>query len=414
MDPRASVEAVWRVESARIVSTLARVVGDFEQAEDLAQVALAEALESWPVTGVPENPGAWLTTVAKRRAVDAWRRRERQDAGYARLAGVDEPSTELAWEPIPDDVLRLVFVACHPVLGREAQIALTLRVVGGLSSEEVARAFFVPVPTMQARITRAKKTLSAARVPFEVPEPHEWTDRLAGVLAVIYSVFTEGYAATSGETWMRPDLAREALRLGRVLARLVPREPEVHGLLALMELQSSRFAARVAPDGSPVLLPDQDRRRWDRSAIHRGREALRRVDELGRGRGAYALQAAIAEVHATARTYDETDWPRIVLLYDALARLAPSPVVELNRAVAISMAEGPEAALPLVDQLVDAGALAGSHLPRSVRGELLARLGRVEEAAAELAAAAGLTSNERQRHTLLDRAAALRVNAQTP
>lgn len=283
MDPRASVEAVWRVESARIVSTLARMVGDFEQAEDLAQVALAEALESWPATGVPENPGAWLTAVAKRRAVDGWRRRERQDAGYARLAGSLEQSAEHEWEPIPDDVLRLVFVACHPVLGRDAQIALTLRVVGGLGSEEIARAFFVPVPTMQARITRAKKTLSAARVPFEVPEPHEWAERLAGVLAVLYSVFTEGYAATSGETWMRPDLAREALRLTRVLARLVPREPEVHGLLALMELQSSRFAARTAPDGSPVLLPDQDRRRWDRSAITRGREALRRVTSSAAG-----------------------------------------------------------------------------------------------------------------------------------
>lgn len=408
MDPRASVEAVWRVESARIVSTLARMVGDFEQAEDLAQVALAEALESWPATGVPENPGAWLTAVAKRRAVDSWRRRERQDAGYARLAGRLEQAAEDEWEPIPDDVLRLVFVACHPVLSRDAQIALTLRVVGGLGSEEIARAFFVPVPTMQARITRAKKTLSAARVPFEVPEPHEWADRLAGVLAVLYSIFTEGYAATAGETWMRPDLAREALRLTRVLARLVPREPEVHGLLALMELQSSRFAARVAPDGSPVLLPDQDRSRWDRSAIGRGREALRRVDELGRGRGAYALQAAIAEVHATARTYDDTDWPRIVLLYDALARLAPSPVVELNRAVAISMAEGPGPALPLVEQLIADGALAGSHLPRSVRGELLARLGQAEEAAAELTAAAGLTRNEHQRRTLLARAAALR------
>lgn len=408
MDPRASVEAVWRVESARIVSTLARMVGDFEQAEDLAQVALAEALESWPATGVPDNPGAWLTAVAKRRAVDAWRRRERQDAGYARLAGSLEQSAEHEWDPIPDDVLRLVFVACHPVLGRDAQIALTLRVVGGLGSEEIARAFFVPVPTMQARITRAKKTLSAARVPFEVPEPHEWDDRLAGVLAVLYSVFTEGYAATSGETWMRPDLAREALRLARVLARLVRREPEVHGLLALMELQSSRFAARTAPDGSPVLLPDQDRRRWDRSAITRGREALRRVDELGRGRGAYALQAAIAEVHATARTYDQTDWPRIVLLYDALARLAPSPVVELNRAVAISMADGPGPALPLVERILADGAMAGSHLPRSVRAELLARLGRDEEAAAEFAAAAELTANERQRRTLLDRAAALR------
>lgn len=407
MDPVASVEAVWRIESARIVSTLARVVGDFELAEDLAQEALAEALESWPRTGVPDNPGAWLTLVAKRRAVDGWRRRERLDARYAQLARDLEEAREEEWEPIPDDVLRLIFVACHPVLSREAQIALTLRVVGGLTSAEIARAFLVPVPTVQARITRAKKTLSAARVPFEVPETREWPERLGSVLAVLYSVFTEGYAATAGEEWMRPDLAREALRLTRVLARLVPREPEVHGLLALMELQSSRFAARTAPDGSPVTLPHQDRRRWDHAAIARGREALRRVDALGRGRGSYALQAAIAEVHATAPTYAETDWERITLLYDALARLAPSPVVELNRAVAISMAHGPEHALPLVDRILADGAMAGSYLPRSVRADLLSRLGRTAEAAAELRAAAELTPNARQRRTLLDRAAAL-------
>lgn len=380
MDADASVAAVWRIESARIVATLARVVGDFAQAEDLAQDALAEALQSWPRDGVPDNPGAWLTAVAKRRAIDGWRRRERRDERYAAIAHDLAETADDEWEPIPDDLLRLVFTACHPVLSREAQVALTLRVVGGLSSDEIAAAFLVTVPTIQARITRAKKTLGAARVPFEVPDPSEWRDRMGGVLGVVYSIFTEGYAATSGEGWVRPDLAREGLRLARVLAGLLPREPEVLGLLALLELQSSRLASRVDADGEPVLLADQDRTRWDRAAIRRAQGALRALDRLGRGRGAYGLQAAIAEVHAVAPRFDDTDWDRIVLLYEALARLAPSPVVELNRAVAVSMASGAADGLELVDALRAEGALRDSHLLPAVRGELLARLGRAGEA----------------------------------
>ena len=405
-DPRASVEAVWRIESARIVSTLARVVGDLPTAEDLAQEALAEALASWPEVGIPANPGAWLTAVAKRRAIDGWRRRERQDDRYAALARNLEEAAEDEWEPIEDDVLRLVFTACHPVLSRDAQVALTLRVVGGLSSAEIARAFLVPLATVQARITTAKKTLAAARVPFQTPEPTEWRERLSGVLGVINSVFTEGYAATSGERWFRPDVAGEALRLGRSLAAMLPREPEVHGLVALMELQSARFGARLAPDGSPVLLPDQDRSRWDQAAIRRGQQALRRIDNLGRGRGAYALQAGIAEVHSVAPSFAETDWERIVVLYDALARLAPSPVVDLNRAVAISRAHGPAIALALVEDLIAGGALRTSYLPHSVRGDLLESLGRHAEARTAFVAAADLTDNEHQRRVLLERALA--------
>jgi len=409
MDANASVAAVWRIESARIVATLARVVGDFALAEDLAQDALAEALQSWPRDGVPDNPGAWLTAVAKRRAIDGWRRRERLDDRYAAIAhdlaeASADPWTADAWEPIPDDVLRLVFTACHPVLSREAQVALTLRVVAGLSSEEIAAAFLVSVPTIQARITRAKKTLSAAHVPFEVPDPSEWRERLGSVLAVLYSIFTEGYAATSGEGWVRDDLAREAIRLVRILTGLVPREPETLGLLALMELQGSRFGARSDAAGEPILLPDQDRRRWDRSAITRGRAALRAVDALGRGRGAYGLQAAIAEVHAVAERYDDTDWERIVLLYEALGRIAESPVVELNRAVAVSMAVGPGPALEIVDALAADGALKDSHLLPAVRGELLARLGRTAEAKAELIRAADRAGNATRRRSLLAKA----------
>jgi RNA polymerase sigma factor (sigma-70 family) len=401
----AAVEAVWRIESARIVATLTRVTGDLGLAEDLAQEALLEALEHWPVRGTPRNPGAWLTAVAKRRAIDGWRRRERLDDRYRAIAHDLAATGEQDWQPIGDDVLRLMFIACSPVLSRESQVALTLRVVGGLTTEEIARLLLVPVPTVQARITRAKKTLSAAQVPFETPEPAEWGARLGGVLGVVYLVFTEGYSATSGSEWMRPDLAAEALRLGRVLAGLVPREPEVLGLLALMELQASRFGARRGQDGEPVLLEDQDRARWDRTQIGRGRAALRRADALGRGRGPYALQAAIAEQHSIAPSVAATDWRAVVTLYDALAALTPNPVVDLNRAIALSMAEGPEAGLVAVEALAEAGSLAGSHLLPSVRGELLARLGRSEEAAVALTEAATLATNARTRAVLLAKAA---------
>ena len=410
---RGTVDAIWRIEGARIVATLARVTGDVDLAEDLAQEAVADALIQWEESGIPQNPGAWLTAVAKRTAIDGWRRRARLDERYRAMA--HEMETDAAgvegvadvWQPISDDVLRLVFTACHPVLGREAQVALTLRVVGGLSTEEIARMFLLPVATIQQRIVRAKKTLGAAHVPFEVPDPVEWRARLSAVLGVIYLIFTEGYAATSGEKWMRPDLANEALRLGRVLGALLPREPEVHGLIALMEFQASRFGARTTADGTPILLADQDRGRWDRNQIGRGTAALRRVDELGRGRGPYALQAAIAQCHARASSVDTTDWNRIVLLYEALGQIAPNPIVDLNRAVAVSMATGPASALLIVDRLASDGALRGSHLLPSIRGELLSRLGRIEEARAELSTAASLTANNRQRDVLLAKAAAL-------
>lgn len=406
-DIRRTVDAVWRIDGARVVATLARYTGDLGEAEDLAQEALAEALAGWGADGVPQNPGAWLTSVGKRRAIDAWRRRERLDERYRLLAnGLDE-GVDDAWEPIGDDVLRLVFTACHPVLAREAQLALTLRVVGGLGTDEIARLFLIPVATVQQRIVRAKKTLRAASVPFELPDPREWPARLETVLGVVYLMFTEGYAATSGDRWMRPELADEALRLARTLAGLLPREPEVHGLVALLEFQRSRFAARTDATGAPVLLTDQDRRRWDRAQIARGAAALARGDALGHGRGPYALQAAIAECHAVAPSVEATDWDRIVVLYEALGRIAPSPVVELNRAVAVAMATGPATALAIVDGLAADGALRGSHLLPSVRGELLARLGRVEEARSELTTAASLAANERERRVLLDKAAAL-------
>ncbi len=351
---RRTVAAVWRIESARIVATLTRTVGDFGLAEDLAQEALADALAQWPGRGVPANPGAWLTTVARRKAVDGWRRRERYDDRLTAIARdletersrAADVAAELPWDPdrIDDDVLRLVFVACHPVLSREARVALTLKVVGGLSSDEIARAFLVPTATVQQRIVRAKKTLAAAKVPFAVPDRSEFGTRLGDVLGVLYLVFNEGHAASAGTDWMRPELGREAMRLGRVLAELVPDEPEVHGLVALMELTAARFPARLDANGDPVLLADQDRRRWDRGAITRGRAALARADAAGRGRGAYSLQAAIAECHAVAVSVDDTDWDRIVVLYEALGRLAPSPIVELNRAAAVSMASGPAAA----------------------------------------------------------------------
>ncbi|POH63918.1 RNA polymerase subunit sigma-24 [Cryobacterium zongtaii] len=405
-DPRRTVDAVWRIEGARIVATLAKMTNDVVLAEDLAQEAVVDALRQWPEAGIPRNPGAWLTAVAKRKAIDTWRRRERLDERYRAMAHdlVGIGTAADAGEPIDDDVLRLVFIACHPVLAREAQVALTLRLIGGLTTEEIARLFLVPVATIQQRILRAKKTLAAAGVPFEVPDPSEWRSRLGAVLGVVYLIFTEGYATTSGDHWLRTDLANEALRLARVLAGLTPREPEAHALVALMELQASRFGARVSADGTPILLADQDRRRWDHGQIARGQAALARADALGRGRGSYALQAAIAQCHARAPSVADTDWDRIVLLYEALGRIAPNPVVELNRAVAVAMATGPASALRIVDDLADDGALRGSALLPSVRGELLARLGRAQEARAEFLTAAALTANTQERDVLLAKA----------
>jgi len=403
---RQAVEAVWRIESARIVASLARHTGDFALAEDLAQEALAQALVTWPREGVPQNPAGWLLTVGKRRAIDAYRRRAALDERYAALAHeLDEagvPGADELGDPdrIEDDALALMFIACHPVLSREAQVALTLRVVGGLTSDEIARAFLVPTATVQARITRAKKTLAAAQVAFELPEPHERRERLGSVLSVIYLVFTEGSSASSGSELIRVDLAREAVRMARILSRLAPDEAEVHGLLALMELTAARFPARTGPDGDPVLLEDQDRRRWDRTAIRRGRAALATAGRTGRGLGPYGVQAAIAECHAVAPSVAQTDWDRVVLLYDALARIAPSPVVELNRAVAVAMAQGPAAGLAEVDALADDARLTGSHLLPEVRGELLARLGRTEEARAALREALDRCANERERVVL--------------
>jgi RNA polymerase sigma factor (sigma-70 family) len=417
-DAREAIGAVWRIESARIVGALARYTGDFALAEDLAQEALAQALVTWPRDGVPKNPAAWLMTVGRRRAIDTFRRRAALDKRYAALAhdlgegGATSGAQTLASDPtaagdlpcdpdrIDDDVLALVFISCHPLVSPEARVALTLRVTGGLTSDEIARAFLVPTATVQARITRAKKTLSAAQVRFEVPPPEERRERLGSVLSVVYVIFTEGSTATSGDDLIRPDLAHEALRLARVLARLVPDEPEVHGLLALLELTAARFPARTGPDGDPVLLADQDRRRWDRAAVRRGRAALAQAGLVGRGLGAYGLQAAIAECHAVAASIDDTDWERIVVLYEALGRLAPSPVVELNRAVALSMAQGPAAALRVVDDLASSEQLAGSHLLPSVRGELLTRLGRTDEARTELECAIRLCGNARERAVL--------------
>ncbi|WP_312170484.1 RNA polymerase sigma factor [Microbacterium sp.] len=409
---RRAVAAVWRIESAKIVATLTRVVGDFSLAEDLAQEALLDALRQWPTEGVPRNGAAWLTAVAKRKAIDGWRRRERLDERMAVIAhDLEREQAEAAdappWDPdaVDDDVLRLIFISCHPVLSREAQVALTLRVVGGLSSEEIARAFLVPTATVQQRIVRAKKTLAAAHVPFEMPSRDEHAARLGAILGVLYLIFNEGHAASSGPEWMRPELSLEAIRLTRVLAALMPRERDAHSLLALMELTAARFPARVDKHGEPVLLADQDRRRWDRSRIARGRAALATADALGSGRGHYGLQAAIAECHALAASVDETDWERIVLLYEALGRIAPSPVVELNRAAAVAMATGPASALRIIDQLSASGALAGYHLLPATRGELLLRLGRDEEARSEFAVAAALAGNDRERALLEAKAA---------
>ncbi len=398
---------MWRIESAKIVATLTRVVGDFGLAEDLAQEALLDALQQWPVDGVPRNGAAWLTAVAKRKAIDGWRRRERLDDRMAVLAhDLEREQAEAAdappWDPdaVDDDVLRLIFISCHPVLSREAQVALTLRVVGGLSSEEIARAFLVPTATVQQRIVRAKKTLAAANVPFEMPPREEHTARLGAILGVLYLIFNEGHAASSGPDWMRPELSLEAIRLARVLAALMPRERDAHSLVALMELTAARFPARVDAHGDPVLLADQDRRRWDRGRIARGRAALGAADALGAGRGPYGLQAAIAECHAVAASIDETDWDRIVVLYEALGRIAPSPVVELNRAAAVAMATGPASALQIIDRLASSGALAGYHLLPATRAELLLRLGRDDEARSEFAVAASLAGNDRERALL--------------
>ncbi|MGB3440496.1 MAG: sigma-70 family RNA polymerase sigma factor [Actinophytocola sp.] len=417
---RKAVAAVWRIESARIVGALARYTGDFALAEDLAQEALAQALVTWPRDGVPRNPAGWLLTVGRRRAIDAFRRRSALDERYAALArdlgeggafsgNAPAQDDDAPWDPdqIDDDVLALMFISCHPVLSREARVALTLRVVGGLTSDEIAKAFLVPTATVQARITRAKKTLGAARVPFALPVGQERAERLGSVLSAIYVIFTEGSSASSGGDLIRFDLAGEATRLARVLARLVPDEPEVHGLLALLELTAARFPARTGPGGEPVLLEHQNRRRWDRAAIRRGRAALARAEKAGRGLGAYGLQAAIAECHAVAPSVEETNWERVVLLYEALGRLAPSPVVDLNRAVAISMAKGPAAALEVVDELVAQDALANSHLLPTVRGELLTRMGRTGEARTEFEAAIRFCGNERERAVLAGKLADL-------
>ncbi|BBZ06262.1 RNA polymerase sigma factor [Mycolicibacterium doricum] len=407
-----TVDAVWRMEAARIVATLTRIVGDVGTAEEFAADALVDALMQWPSSGVPNNPGAWLTTVAKRKAIDHWRRQDNLSAKYIELARdlethLDEP----AWDPdrIDDDVLRLIFIAAHPVLARENQIALTLRTVGGLTTEEIARAFFASRASVAQRIVRAKKTLAEARVPFEVPPREQYPQRLSAVLSVIYLIYNEGYSASSGQRWIRDELCREALRLGRILAALVPDEPEAHGLVALMEMQTSRFAARTDDAGRPILLEDQDRTKWDRAQIGRGVAALRRavtaIDRRGAGWGPYALQAALAECHATAPSTTETDWRRIVTIYDGLRQIAPSPVVELNRAVAVAMADGPATGLEVVDGITG---LADSYLVPSVRGELLARLGRIEEAAAQFERAAALADNERERDVLMHKACRMR------
>src|SRR5690606_22664234 len=404
-----TIEAVWRIESAKLIAALARMVHDVGLAEELAQDALVAALERWPGTGVPDNPAAWLMATARHRAIDRIRRSKLQWSKHAEITRELEEQQEMAAsgvedrldDDIGDDLLRLVFTACHPVLPREGRVALTLRLLGGLSTDEIARAFLVPEPTMAQRIVRAKRTLSDKHVPFEVPRGDDRLERLASVLEVIYLVFNEGYAATAGDDWLRPALCDEALRLGRILAGLMPQEPEVHGLLALMELRASRDKARVGRNGEPSRLLDQNRARWDQLLVRRGLAALERAEALGGAAGAYALQAAIAACHARATRADATDWPRIVALYDALAQRYPSPVVELNRAVAISMASGAEAGLSAVDALAGERALRAYHLLPSVRGELLRRLDRHAEARAEFERAAGMTRNARERELLL-------------
>jgi RNA polymerase sigma factor (sigma-70 family) len=405
------IDAVWRIESARLIAGLARIVRDVGLAEELAQDALVAALEQWPESGVPDNPGAWLMGTAKHRAIDLLRRRKLVQRKHADLgrdldgerqsAMADFESTD---EGIGDDLLRLVFIACHPVLSKEARVALTLRLLGGLTTPEIARAFLVAEATVAQRIVRAKRTLAEARVPFEVPRGPDLANRVASVLEVVYLIFNEGYSATSGEDWMRPALCEDALRLGRIIAELVPNETEVHGLVALMEIQASRARARLGPDGQPILLLDQDRTRWDHVLIRRGLASLARAEAFGDAFGPYAIQAAIAACHARAHTAEETDWQRIVALYDGLAQLMPSPIVELNRAVALSMAFGPETGLEIVDMLASEPALKGYHLLPSTRGELLRKLGRFDEARAEFERAASLTKNKRERNLLLNRA----------
>jgi RNA polymerase sigma-70 factor (ECF subfamily) len=408
-----SVEAVWRIESAKIIAKLARMLRDVGLAEELAQDALVAALEQWPRSGVPNNPGAWLMATAKNRALDQLRRfklLQRKHPIIAQEAELLVSESAAADESVDDDVgddlLRLIFISCHPVLSTEARVALTLRLLGGLATAEIARAFLLPEPTVAQRIVRAKRALTEAHVPFDLPRDEQLAIRLASVLEVIYLIFNEGYAATAGAEWMRPSLCEEALRLGRILAELAPEEPEVHGLVALMEIQASRASARIGPSGEPVLLMDQDRARWDQLLIRRGLAALERAQGLGGALGPYALQAAVAACHARARTGQETDWVRIVALYDALAQLAPSPIVDLNRAVAISMAFGPVAALEIVDALGRDSRLGNYHLLPSVRGDLLEKLGRFEEARTEFARAAALAQNGRERALLLGRAAA--------
>ncbi len=428
---RATIEAVWRIESPRLIAGLARLVrGDVGRAEELAQDAFVAALQQWPESGIPDNPGAWLMSTAKHRAIDVVRRNRLAERTHEELGreveaggggiwgggGGTEADLDAALDhEVQDDMLRLVFMACHPVLSAEARAALTLRLLGGLTTEEIARAFLVPEPTIAQRIVRAKRTLAEKEVPFEVPRGPELAERLSSVLEVIYLVFNEGYTATAGDDWMRPALCEDALRLGRILAGLMPQEPEVHGLAALMEVQASRSKARVGPTGEPILLLEQNRALWDRLLIRRGLAALERAEELagvraddgeGNGLGPYALQASIAACHARARTPEDTDWARIARLYSELARVVPSPVVELNRAVAVGMASGPQAGLDLVDALTSEPSLAGYHLLPSVRGDLLKKLGRLDEARAEFERAASLTRNARERDLLLERARA--------
>src|SRR5712664_3938746 len=409
-----AIDAVWRIESARIIAGLARIVRDVGLAEELAQDALVAALQQWPESGIPDNPGAWLMATAKHRAIDLFRRNKRLERKHEELGRELQAQQEMAVpdfnaaldDDIGDDLLRLVFISCHPVLSTEARVALTLRLLGGLTTEEIARAFLVPEPTVAQRIVRAKRTLTEARVPFEVPRGPDLATRLSSVLEVIYLIFNEGYSATAGEDWMRPALCEDALRLGRILAGLVPSEPEVHGLVALMEIQASRVRARVGPGGEPILLLDQDRTRWDHVLVRHGLAALQRAEELGGGLGPYALQAAIAGCHARARAAAATAWKRIAALYAELAQLMPSPIVELNRAVAVAMAFGPAAGLERVEMLAMEPALKGYHLLPSVRGDFLFKLGRFAEARAEFERAATLTRNARERELLLERARA--------
>jgi RNA polymerase sigma-70 factor, ECF subfamily len=421
-DTHRAIDAVWRIEAPKLIAGLARIVRDVGLAEDLAQDALVAALEQWPTSGIPNNPGAWLMAAAKHRAIDHFRRSKRLDRKHEELGyelaieqALSAPDLDAALDDdVGDDLLRLIFTACHPILSTEARTALTLRLLGGLTTDEIARAFLVSEPTVAQRIVRAKRTLAKERVPFEVPRGDERAARLSSVLEVIYLIFNEGYSATAGDDWMRPGLCEDALRLGRILAELAPQEPEVHGLVALMEIQASRSRARVGPSGAPILLLDQNRALWDQLLIRRGLAALDRAEALGGARGRYALQAAIAACHARARTPEETDWARIATLYVPLAALAASPVVELNRAVAVGMAFGPQAGLDLVDQLTSEPSLKAYHLLPSVRGDLLAKLGRHDEARPEFERAASLTRNARERELLVRRAQAASKGATPP